>query len=296
MIDSGIRAEIESVEHDATLRDEAAFARRMEAMDRIELHVVDRIDGLMDGGADADALLGLRRRAERVRGELEAVDRRLFDRLRREIRAGGCTGPAFAARIRAYADAGEGIGYDALDELLNGLVMRQPLPEETAALEPEMVSYHKTPARIILHLAEALREDDVLYDIGSGLGHVPILVHLLRGVEARGIEFEPAYRDYAQACADDLHLPRVRFIHADARTADYADGTAFFLYTPFRGRMLREVLARLEAEARTRPIRIFTYGPCTPVAARETWLRCVGETCDDPYRLTAFESRGSLSF
>lgn len=298
MIDSEIRAAIESIEHDAALRDEAAFARRLEAIDRMELHVIDRIDGLIDGGRDADSLRGLRERAERVRAELEAVDQRLFDRWREEIRSGGWIGPALAARMRTYAgvDGDAGIGYDALDELVNGLLMIRPLPEETVALEPEMVSYHKTPARVVLQLAEALGEDDVLYDIGSGLGHVPILANLLRGVAARGIEVEPAYCDYARACADDLHLPRVRFIHADARTADYAEGSAFFLYTPFRGAMLREVLARLEAEARRRPIRIFTYGPCTPVVAREGWLRCTAGDCEDSYRLGVFASRGSLSF
>lgn len=294
MIDSEIRAEIAALAHDPGLRDEAAFARRVDAIERIELHVIDRIDGLIDEGADA--LLALREDAQRVRRELEGVDQRLFDRLREEIRSGRCVGPALERRIRAFADAGGGIGYDALDEFLNGLLMTRPLPEETRALEPEMVSYHKTPARIILQLAEALRDDDVLYDIGSGLGHVPILVHLLRGVEARGIELEPAYRDFARGCADDLHLPRVRFIHADARTADYAEGTAFFLYTPFRGSMLREVLARLASEARRRPVRLFTYGPCTPVVAGEAWLRCAAAECEDPYRLGVFESRGPLSF
>jgi SAM-dependent methyltransferase len=290
---SEIRADIEAIEGDATLRDEAAFARRVDAIDRLELHVIDRIDGLLASGADPDALPALRAGAERLMAELEAVDDRLFDRLRMEIRAGGCRGAELARRIGEYAgtDSADGIGYDTADEFVNGLLTHRSLPEETVALEPEMVAYHKTPVRIIFDVAERLAADDVFCDIGSGLGQVPILVHLLRGVGARGIELEPAFCDYARQCAEDLHLPRVRFIHADARTADYAKGSVFFLYTPFRGRILADVLARLESEARRRPIRVFTYGPCTPVVAGEPWLRCVDGACDDPHRLAVFERR-----
>ena len=36
------------------------------------------------------------------------------------------------------------------------------------------------------------------------------------------------------------------------RQGDYADGTAFFLYTPFEGRMLQDVLERLKGEAQKR--------------------------------------------
>jgi hypothetical protein len=45
------------------------------------------------------------------------------------------------------------------------------------------------------------------------------------------------------------------------------------MYTPFRGALLRKVLARLEREARARPIRVCTCGPCTAEVAGVPWLR-----------------------
>jgi hypothetical protein len=51
-----------------------------------------------------------------------------------------------------------------------------------------------------------------------------------------------------------------------------SSGTVFYLYTPFRGVILRTVLDRLRAEANTRAIRVCTFGPCTPTIAAESWL------------------------
>jgi hypothetical protein len=82
-----------------------------------------------------------------------------------------------------------------------------------------------------------------------------------------------------------LGLPYVEFIHADARQADYDDGTMFYLYTPFRGEMLRQVLRRLEAQAERRRIRVCTYGPCTLQAGEQNWLKPIYQ---------AGQSEGSL--
>jgi len=106
---------------------------------------------------------------------------------------------------------------------------------------------------------------------------VALLVGLLTDAQVRGIEFEPAYCAYAQERAHSLNLSRVTFHNVDAREADYTDGTFFFLYTPFTGRILQAVLARLETEARTHPITIATYGACTRDVAQQTWLRPVVE-------------------
>jgi SAM-dependent methyltransferase len=113
----------------------------------------------------------------------------------------------------------------------------------------------------------------VFYDLGSGLGRVALLAGLLTNAQVRGIEFEPAYCAYAQERAHNLNLSRVTFRNGDAREADYTDGTFFFLYTPFIGRVLQAVLARLETEARTRPITIAAYGACTRDVAQQPWLQ-----------------------
>jgi hypothetical protein len=69
-----------------------------------------------------------------------------------------------------------------------------------------------------------------------------------------------------------LRLSNAKFLSSDVRDADLSSGTVFYLYTPFRGSILREVLDRLRAEADTREIRVCTFGPCTPIVAEEIWL------------------------
>jgi hypothetical protein len=87
-----------------------------------------------------------------------------------------------------------------------------------------------------------------------------------------------------------LNLPQVEFVNVDARQADYSDGTVFFLYTPFNGKMLEQVLERLKAESANRKVRLYTYGPCTLQVARQTWLERVDQNSDRVYRLATFET------
>lgn len=203
---------------------------------------------------ELDRLEWLGPEAAERRAQLEAVDDALFARLRAEIRAGACRGDELLRSIRTYVpEAGSGETYDDLDVFLAGLLLHAPVPEATKSLDAEMVAYQRTPSRIALELIAQLDERDVFYDIGSGLGEVAILANLLSGANSKGIEREPAYVDYARACASDLNAD-AQFEAIDAREADYADGTVFFLYTPFRGRMLEEVLAKLKG-------RVYAYGP-----------------------------------
>ncbi len=67
-------------------------------------------------------------------------------------------------------------------------------------------------------------------------------------------------------------LGRVGDGKADAQVADLSRGTVYYLFTPFKGRVLREVWRRLEREAQTRAIIICTYGAISLSAAQEPWL------------------------
>jgi SAM-dependent methyltransferase len=170
----------------------------------------------------------------------------------------------------------------------------QPLPAETKALMPGMVSFHKTPVRVVfelIRLAE-MGSEDVFFDIGSGLGQVVLLVNLITGARCMGIEYEPAYCAYASAIASRLRLADTEFINADAGDGDYSKGTVFFLYTPFEGRLLQDMLRLLEKESRQRALRIFTYGPCSARVAAENWCSCVNGIPVDPYRLCLFVRSG----
>ena len=158
------------------------------------------------------------------------------------------------------------IGYDGLDSLISGLFELHPPPQATQTLSADMVHYEPTPVRAILDLVDHVNfiPTDLFYDLGSGLGYVAMLVNLLSGIKTTGIELEPVFCTYAQSCARTLGLTAVEFINADARDADYTEGTVFYLFTPFKGALLQAVLAKLENEARTRRIKICTYGVCNP--------------------------------
>jgi hypothetical protein len=86
------------------------------------------------------------------------------------------------------------------------------------------------------------------------------------------IEVEGAYVDCARQSAYELNLNNVTFIQQDAREVDLSKGTVFYLYTPFLGTILREVLDLLRREAVSREIRVCTFGPCTPTVGEERWL------------------------
>jgi len=117
---------------------------------------------------------------------------------------------------------------------------------------------------------------------------VPILVHLLTGVRAVGIEIEPAYCRVARKEAERLGLSGVSFLEGDARTADYRPGTVFYLFTPFVGEMLQDVLDRLEEQVKGRAVTVCGYGPCNPRLARQGWLRSEDADPEHEFKLAMF--------
>ena len=296
---SEIHSDIEAIEKNLALYEEKNFTGRVEAIDFIEFHLVDRINGLLQSVGRSEDLEHMKKHTEELKEQLEKIDGKLFQRLRADIRLGKCRGEAFRDMIEKYMGDSlkvrweqTTIGYDNLDIFLDGLFRMEIIPVETKEREPEMVFYQKTPASIIFELLDKahFNQEDVFYDLGSGLGHVALLVNLVSGVRTKGIEFEPAYCNYARACADQLNLPDVQFINADAREADYSDGTVFFMYTPFEGRMLGEVLEKVRLESRNRQIKLFTYGPCTLRVTREGWLTSENSEQQDVYKLGMFRS------
>jgi hypothetical protein len=276
-----IQSYIAEIEINSSLYEEKSFDTRMEVIDFIGFQVMDRIEELLQTTTQQDKLISLKYRAEKLKSQLEEIDRRLFQRLQAAIRVGGRTGEEFKNLVKKYVDLNvdhnehqEAIDYDNLDIFINGLTLLQTMPEQTKDLEPEMVYYQKTPARFVFELVERshFTKEDVFFDLGAGLGQVAILVNLLAGITTKGIEFEPAFCDYARDCAAALNLSNVTFINVDARNADYSEGTIFFMFTPFSGEILQEVLEMLRKESLLRKIKVITYGPCTAGVALQTWL------------------------
>ncbi|MBT2145384.1 MULTISPECIES: class I SAM-dependent methyltransferase [unclassified Rhodanobacter] len=275
-----LQAFISDLEQDSSLREPDRLRERGDVLDRLEAY---GLDGLPHGAhADATVEAGLRHRIDVLRAELEAIDGRLYQGIRLDIQR-GAGGRRLLEWVRATASdrtgtPADGESYDHLDGLVSGVLQIDEPGLQLAGLSAEMVFYQPTPARHIFDMIArtALDERDVLVDLGSGLGQVPVLAAICTGARCIGIEWESAHVECAQRCARALNLDQVTFVQGDVRMADLSAGTVFYLYTPFEGAMLRDVLDMLRAEATTRAIRICTLGPCTATIARERWLQAVG--------------------
>jgi len=170
--------------------------------------------------------------------------------------------------------------YDDLDVFVNEWLAAGEMPEPTIELGTGMVEYYKTPARVVVEMIGRIdwKSSDVFVDLGAGLGQVALLVHLMTGVRALGVEIEPAYCAYARRSAEVIGAAAgVRFVAGDVRTADLSEGTVFFLFTPFKGEVFDQVMERLRVVAELHPIRVIGYGPCLKEIAGLEWLKREGE-------------------
>lgn len=134
-------------------------------------------------------------------------------------------------------------------------------PPDRADLPRGSVPYLPCGAEEILTMVREvpLQAHDELVDLGSGLGRVAILAHLLTGARARGIEIQEHLVQGARARCRELAITEVSFVHANAADVEL-DGSVFFLYTPFGGETLARVLHRLEGVARRRAIVVCAVG------------------------------------
>jgi hypothetical protein len=285
---------LQAIEQRTWLAEPTRFSERIDALETIEFQILDHIENVMYmHGHQADLAL-LYRRAAQLWQFLTDINDQLFQRLREELAASAAPAATLRQQLRTYVTKGtvrDPVGYDDLDMLINGLFGIDTEPQETRPLRAGMIGYQATPARFILDLIERipLGPDDVFFDLGSGLGRVALLVGLLTPARVRGIEYDPGHCAYARHCARLVPAPRVRFINIDAREADVADGTVFFMYTPFRGALLQEVLERLQHDAHRRPMTIATYGPCTTDVAQLDWLALSGSDEPDDRSLAIFK-------
>jgi SAM-dependent methyltransferase len=124
-----------------------------------------------------------------------------------------------------------------------------------------LIGYHASGvAPIVRTLLEVpVVADDVFVDLGAGLGKVVLIARLLTGASARGIELQPALVHRAREAAVRRAVD-VTFIEGDAREVDLDVGTVFFLYLPFTGPVLSEVMRRLRGVASRHAIVVCSLG------------------------------------
>ena len=276
---------LSGLETDSSLMQPEQLRQRLELLDALDAGFGDFASEPFENDSNARTY----HRIKAIRTRLEAMNAELYHSIRSEIMHGAQPHALRRWIQRPSSREESGLAYDYRDEVLSDILqLREPRPTNLHSAR-EMVFYQPTPVRHILRLLEVtvLSEADVFVDLGSGLGHVSLLVSMLAGVESLGIEVEAAYVASAQECAQRLHQSRVRFINGDARTADLSVGTVFYLYSPFIGSILMDVLHRLRTESTMRPIRICTLGSCTSTVAKESWLAAAG--LPDPNQMTVFQ-------
>jgi SAM-dependent methyltransferase len=147
------------------------------------------------------------------------------------------------------------------------------LPEDGSDLPSGCVPYLPCAVDVLLRVADLVpvRSTDVFIDIGAGLGRAAVFMHLLTGASAVGIEVQSGHVGAARALAQRLGLSDVTFVQGDAVevAAEFRTGSVFFLYCPFSGPRLVELLGHFEAIARTRAICVCTVDLPLPPCA---WL------------------------
>ncbi|RSL15732.1 histone methylation protein DOT1 [Edaphobacter aggregans] len=293
----GLQNLIGELEQDCSLNEPDRLRQRIDALDRLDAYLDGQLDGPLPAIITQSIAPEIYPRAKALYVRLEQANSELYQTIRLEIQR-SAERYELLQRLASQSNQSDnttsptvGEGYDYLDELVSGVLQFEEPSTDIAQLPAEMVFYQPTPARHIFDLIHrvALTERDVLIDLGSGMGHVPLLAAICTSARSIGIELEAAYVDCARQSAQALNLNNVAFIQQDARTADLSTGTVFYLYTPFIGMILRTVLDSLRREAATRPIRICTFGPCTAIIAEEPWLEAVGPL--ETHRLAIFRSR-----
>ena len=288
-----LQADFDEMKKDPALFDDANLTRRTEALEFINM-----IEDMARVRARDRDLQDLYYQAHNFRQRLEHINTRLFSKLRGQILMGEYT----PEQLRAYFDqfteyqptkpGKPHYGYENLDGLVSGVFLTQSIPEETLEREYGMVRYQPTPASVILEMIDQVNfsEEDMFYDLGSGLGLVTGLVNLLTGVCCIGVEYQPAYCEYASQRAEELKFKNITFINADARKVDYMDGTVFFMFNPFGGEIFDIVLEKLRGEAQKRKITICSYGASTPELANLPWLQVKDQNTLDEFRLAIFSN------
>jgi precorrin-6B methylase 2 len=261
------------------------FARRLQAPDA--------------GLADADRLAyGLRARelCERIRplaaGIAAAcceVEQSRFGAVRERIRTGCYRWDDLLAELRRLPRHQR----DAHVQMLLGV--RSWWAE--LGCEADMVPYVPSALGPLLHIIDelSLGRSDTFCDLGSGLGMPTLLVGWATGAHAIGVELNATLVAQARHSAAQLGLGNVEFVHGDVRDFDYSRAKVFYLYLAFRGATLAAVVNKLDAEAKTRPVRVVALGANRELHSA-SWLeperQGANQTCfsifrSKPERLTA---------
>jgi SAM-dependent methyltransferase len=174
---------------------------------------------------------------------------------REAVRDGRLRGPALLETLLS-------VPFVERDPWVDELLALPELPEDIPDLPAGAVPYLPCGVDAVVRaVREApVRAEDVFVDLGAGLGRAAVLVHLLSGARAVGVELQPHLVEVARGTAARLGLERVSTLAGDAASLPVADGTVFFSYASFGRDTLDRVLSWLEPIAARREIVLCAVG------------------------------------
>lgn len=166
------------------------------------------------------------------------VNDALEPKLRRELRPG--------ARIVSYTFGMSKWLPDKTVHLENGRDLSLWIVPRRPVREPD-VPFTATPQPIVESMLQLARvgPDDVVFDLGSGDGRMPIIAAQTYHARGVGIELVPELVERSRRIAQDGEVSdRVRFVEGDLFDADLSEATVVMLY------LSTDVNAKLEARLR----------------------------------------------
>ena len=269
------------------------FSNRTEALNLIKI-----IEDMQRLRSKDRSLRRLYQKAKKFHLEIDEVNSNMFSHFRDAIKNGKMNQDELRATFNLYTDYSKSktgqphYGYEDLDGLVKGIFMPVQQPDESREREPGMIRYQPTPASVILELVDRVKfkPSDVFFDLGSGLGLVVFLVNKLVGVRCIGVEYQPSYCYAATRIAEELNMNNVNFINSDVQNVDFAQGTVFYFFNPFGGRIFTKVMKKLRSEAKSRIITTCSYGPSTEPMSTQSWLKVEDPGMIDEFKLAIFRS------
>jgi len=165
----------------------------------------------------------------------------------------------------------------AIDWLLGIQEVSEDLELPRRRYGNEQYEYQGAPYEFIadfLHVLD-LGSEDVLYDLGSGYGRIPLYAALTTGCgTCRGIEIVPERVKISQNAARELLLSNVEFVQGNVLNCDFSDGNIFFLFNPFNWKTLEKVGEKFKIISSKKRIKIVTWGgPSVAYFERQYWLK-----------------------
>lgn len=109
----------------------------------------------------------------------------------------------------------------------------QRRPQKKQPLRKADVIYYPTPPETVAEMLRMARikKGDVLYDLGSGDGRIPIAAAKHYGIRAVGIEIDPKLVTEAEKTARQANVSElVRFRNEDMFRVNYSEATIVTLY------------------------------------------------------------------